>query len=171
LLYNAEPGSKQPLKAWTQVLTNAAWYLWMQGSYQTAQVVATKAVTARERVHGLNNYQTLTSVTVLALVLQYQGKYEEAEKLNQRALEGREKELGVRHPDTLTSVYCLAHLLHTMKRYTEAAELYERAYNGYVEKLGHQHADTIACGNYLLALQEEATQMAPAEHAGMAAHS
>ncbi|KAF1934503.1 hypothetical protein EJ02DRAFT_298812, partial [Clathrospora elynae] len=85
-------------------LTNAAWYLCMKGSYQTAQAVATKAMTARERVLGSNNKKTLTSVSVLALVLHYQGNYDEAEKLNRRALEGSVKELGVHHPDTVTSV-------------------------------------------------------------------
>lgn len=171
LLYEAEPASEQLLTAWAQVLTNAASYLWMKGNYQTAQAVVTEAVTARERVLGLDNDQTLTSVTMLALVLQDQGKYDEAEKLNRRALEGREKELGEHHPDTLASVYCLAYLLHPLERYAEAIELYERAYNGYVQKLGPQHANTIACGNYLSALQEEARQVALAEGDNLAAHS
>ncbi|OAL45116.1 hypothetical protein IQ07DRAFT_635946 [Pyrenochaeta sp. DS3sAY3a] len=94
-LYDSEPVSQEAQKAWAQVLTNAAWYLWMKGSYATAQVVAAKAVTTRERVFGLSKNETLTSVAILALVLQYQGKYEDAEKLNRRALKGREKELGV----------------------------------------------------------------------------
>ncbi|OAK96859.1 hypothetical protein IQ06DRAFT_47717 [Phaeosphaeriaceae sp. SRC1lsM3a] len=93
-LFKSELGGEEALKAWAQVLTNAAWYLWRQGNYSTAQAVAAKAVRAREHVLGMNNAQTLTSVTVLALVLRYQGKYEDAEKLNWRALAGYEKELG-----------------------------------------------------------------------------
>ncbi|KAI4941350.1 hypothetical protein J4E91_010795 [Alternaria rosae] len=97
-LFDADPAAEEALKAWTEVLTNTAWYPSLQGSYQTAQTVATKAITARERVYGTDNNQTLISVSVLALVPRYQDKYEEAEKLDQRALEGREKELG--EPET-----------------------------------------------------------------------
>jgi tetratricopeptide (TPR) repeat protein len=243
-LFESKLTAEEALTAWAQVLTNAAWYLWMRGNYSVAQQIAARALTARERCLGLNNRQTLdtaatlalvlryqgkyeeaeklnqralegyekelgvchpdtltsvsnlasvlqyqgkykeaeklnqqalegrekelgvrhpdtlASVSNLALVLQYQGKYEEAEKLNQRALEGREQELGVHHPDTLTSVYCLAHLLHTIKRHAEATPLYQRAYNGRLQALGPQHPRTIACGNHLLALQEERKQAA-----------
>ncbi|KAF2195361.1 hypothetical protein K469DRAFT_545893, partial [Zopfia rhizophila CBS 207.26] len=142
-LYDTEPASEQLLKAWAQVLTNAAWYLWMKGSYQTAQAVATKAVTARERVLRLNNNQTLTSVTVLALVLRDQGKYEEAEKLNRRALEGCEKELGVHHPDTLTSLSNLASVLQYQGKNEEAEKLTRRALEGYEKELGVHHLNTL----------------------------
>ncbi|RAR04858.1 TPR-like protein [Stemphylium lycopersici] len=120
-LFITQPASEDALEAWAQVLTNAAWYLWNRGSYSVAQQVAAKAVAAREKALGREDRQTLTSVVVLALVLQAQGKYEEAETLNRRALEGWEKKLGEDHPDTLTSVYCLAHLLHTLCRQPSAA--------------------------------------------------
>jgi cell division protein ZapA (FtsZ GTPase activity inhibitor) len=68
----------------------------MQGNYSAAQHMAAKALAARKSVLGLIAIETLTSVVVLAEVLQDQGKYEEAEKLNRRAFEEREKELGVR---------------------------------------------------------------------------
>ena len=97
-LYDTEPATDESLKEWAQILTNASWYMWMKGSYKTAQGIATRSLTAREMVLGQDNQLTLTSVAVLALVLQDQGKYDEAEKLNRRALEGREKELGVQHP-------------------------------------------------------------------------
>jgi hypothetical protein len=112
-LFESEPAAEEALKAWAQVLTNAAWYLWKQGRYSTAQQIAAKALAARESLLGLDASQTLRSVMVLAGVLQDQGKYEEAEKLIQRALEGREKELGVRHRDTLTSVGNLAVVLRS----------------------------------------------------------
>ncbi|RYN86677.1 hypothetical protein AA0119_g12662 [Alternaria tenuissima] len=153
LLYEAEPASEQLLTAWAQVLTNAASYLWMKGNYQTAQVVVTKAVTARERVLGLDNDQTLTSVTMLALVLQDQGKYDEAEKLNRRALEGREKTLREHHPDTLTSVNNLALVLQDQGKYDEAEKLNRRALEGREKELGEHHPDTLAsvyCLAYLL---------------------
>jgi tetratricopeptide (TPR) repeat protein len=155
-LFESEPAGEEAWKAWAQVLSNAAWYLWMQGSYSTAQQVAARALAAREGVLGVDAYQTLTSVIVLALALRAQGKYEEAETLNRRALEGYKKKLGERHPDTLTSMYCLAYLLHTLHRYTEAAELYQRVCDGRTQQLGLDHPHTVACRNHFIAMQQEA---------------
>ena len=67
-----------------------------------------KALRARERVLRQNSRETLTTIVVLAGVLQDQGKYDEAEKLNRRVLKGMEKELGIHHPDVLASVNNLA---------------------------------------------------------------
>jgi tetratricopeptide (TPR) repeat protein len=142
-LYNTQPAADDALKAWTQVLTNAAWYLCMRGGYSIARQLATKALAARESVFGLDKGQTLTSVAVLALVLQYQGKYDEAEKLNRRALEGREKELGVHHPDTLTSVSNLASVVQYQGKYDEAEKLNWRALEGREKELGVHHPDTL----------------------------
>jgi tetratricopeptide (TPR) repeat protein len=158
-LFKNEPAGDEALKAWAQVLSNAAWYLWMQGRYSTVQQIAAKALAAREDVLGLDAYQTVKSVVVLAVVLQAQGKYEEAETLSRRALEGREKELGERHPDTLTSMYCLAYLLHTLRRYTEAAELYQRACDGRAQQLSPDHPRTVACRNRFIAMQQEAASV------------
>jgi tetratricopeptide (TPR) repeat protein len=156
LLYNTEPASEEPLKAWTQVLTNAAWYLYTKGSYHTAQVVASKAVTARERVLGFDNNQTLTSVTVLAIVLHCLKNYEEAEKLHRRVLEGREKELGAHHPDTLMSISCLGQVLQSQKRYKEAETLHRRALKGCEKELGVYHRATLMSVSSLsIALQSQ----------------
>jgi tetratricopeptide (TPR) repeat protein len=153
-LYNIEPSSEEPFKGWAHVLTNTAGYLWMKGSYQTAQVVATKAVTARERVYGLIDNKTLTSVSVLALVMQSQGKYEEAEMLNRRVLERREKEPGTGHPDTLANVSNLALVLQYQGKYEEAEELNRRALEGREKELGPRHPSTLASiSNLALVMQ------------------
>ena len=166
-LFSTQPASEEALEAWAQVLTNAAWYLWKRGSYGVAQQTAAKAVGAREKALGREDQQTLTSVVVLALVLQYQGRYKEAETLNRRALEGWEKKLGEDHPDTLTSVYCLAHLLHTLCQYPEAAKLYQRACDGYSQQLGSQHPRTVACRDHFAAMQQEVMQARSAQGEGL----
>jgi tetratricopeptide (TPR) repeat protein len=97
----------------------------------------------------------LSSVNILAGVLQHQGKYAEAETLNRRALEGSEKELGLQHPDTLSSIYCLAYLLHKMKRHQEASQLYQTACDGFKKKLGPEHPTTIVCCRNYSNLQKE----------------
>jgi tetratricopeptide (TPR) repeat protein len=141
--FDTEPASEPSLKAWAQLLTNAAWCLWTKGSYQLAQAIAAKAVTAREQVFGLNNRQTLQSVGILAVVLRAQGKYEEAEKLNWRALEGIEKELGVYHLDTLAFVNNLAAMLQDQGKYEEAEKLSRRALEGHEKELGTHHPSTL----------------------------
>ena len=142
-LYDSKPATNKSIDEWAEILTNAAWYMWMKGSYKIAQNIVTKALTARENVLGQDNPRTIDSVIILALVLQYQGKYDEAEKLNRRALEGSEKELGVQHPDTLTSVANLASVLQYQGKYDEAEKLGQRALEGREKELGVQHPDTL----------------------------
>ncbi|KAF2188819.1 hypothetical protein K469DRAFT_702535 [Zopfia rhizophila CBS 207.26] len=142
-LYDVEPTTDDCLKDWAQILSNAAWYMWMMGSYKAAQDVATKALRASERMLGKDNQITLISASILVLVLQAQGKYSEAEKLNRRALEGYEKELGVQHPGTLTSVSNLALVLGYQGKYSEAEKLNRRALEGSEKELGVQHPDTL----------------------------
>lgn len=78
--------NEESLRDWSLILTNAAWFMWMKGSYGTAYSLARKAFMARERIVGRDDKSTLLNLKVV--VLGYQGKYSEAKKLNRRALEG-----------------------------------------------------------------------------------
>jgi hypothetical protein len=69
-LFNSKPTTEETLKAWAQVLTNAAQYLWLQGSFDSAQQLAERVLTARENLFGLDDRQTLGSVSNLAQVLE-----------------------------------------------------------------------------------------------------
>ncbi|KAF2993769.1 hypothetical protein E8E13_002179 [Curvularia kusanoi] len=120
-----------------------SWYLWKQGSYTSAQQLAAKGLSIREKVLGLNNQQTLDSVEVLASVLGDQGKYDEAETLHRQALEGCKKELGERHPDTLTSASNLALVLRHQGKYAEAETLNRQALEGRKKELRERHPDTL----------------------------
>jgi len=62
----------------------------------------------KEMVLGKEHPDTLTSVSILAPVLQDQGKYEEAEVMRRRALEYYDKVIGREHPSSLTSLSNLA---------------------------------------------------------------
>ncbi|OLN92208.1 Kinesin light chain 3 [Colletotrichum chlorophyti] len=57
----------------------------------------------REKVLGLENPLTLTSINNLAIVLESQGKYEEAEQMYRQTLKLKEKVLGPDHPSTLVT--------------------------------------------------------------------
>jgi tetratricopeptide (TPR) repeat protein len=155
-LFESKPAAEEALKAWAQVLTNAAMYLWMRGNYSTAQKIAAEALAAREKILGLEDRETLSSVAVLGRVLRTQGKYEEAEMLHRQALEGREKELGERHPDTLISMSNLADVLHAQGKYEEAEKLNRQALEGREKELGERHPDTlISVNNLAVALRAQ----------------
>jgi tetratricopeptide (TPR) repeat protein len=162
-LYDSELDSEQLLAAWAQVLTNAAWYLLRKGTYQTAQIVATKAVRARERVFGPEDERTMTSITVLAILLHHQGKYEEAEKLDRRALKGRERQLGAHHPSTLRSVENLASVLRAQGKYEESVKLNRRALKGYENELGGYYRDMLTCMKNLAAVLQDQGKYVEAE--------
>jgi tetratricopeptide (TPR) repeat protein len=142
-LYDYEPDGNECTAEWAHILTNAAWYMWMKGSYKIAQRLTEAALRAREEVLGQTHEITLTSVTLLALVLQSQGKYNEAEKLHRRTLKENEKQLGAYHPSTLTSVSNLALVLHDQGKYEEAETLHRRALEGYQKELGARYSASL----------------------------
>jgi tetratricopeptide (TPR) repeat protein len=154
-LFDAEPATKEGLKAWAQVLNNASWYLWERGSYSIAQETAAKALTTRERALGVDDRETLSSVDMLAQVLQYQGKYEEAEKLYRRKLEGYKK-LREEPSNRLTTMSKLARVLGSQGKFEEAETLNRRALEGLQEMLGGCHRGTLSCmGNLALVLRAQ----------------
>jgi tetratricopeptide (TPR) repeat protein len=149
-----EPADEGLLGDWAQVLSNTAWYMWIKGNYKTAESMAVKAITTRERIKGRDDLRTLTSISILAVVLQHQGKYEAAEEMDRRALEGREKVLGKEHPNTLASVGNLALVLRYQGKYEAAERMNRRALEGREKVLGKEHPDTLSSvGNLALVLQ------------------
>jgi hypothetical protein len=74
-----EPMDEKDLKIWAYLLTNAAEYLYMIGSYKAAEEMGRKVVDGRGKVLGREHLDTLTSMNNLAIVLNSQGKYEEAD--------------------------------------------------------------------------------------------
>lgn len=79
LVLGYQPIEENFLQRWAVVLSNAAWYAAEQGSYNDAEQMDRRALEGREKAVGKEHPDTLTSVSILALVLQYQGKYDEAE--------------------------------------------------------------------------------------------
>ena len=151
-----EPAGEGLLEDWTQVLSNTAWYMCMKGSYEAAESMAVKAITTRERIEGRDDLRTLTSINILAVVLQCQGKYEAAEQVNWRALEGREKVLGKEHLDTLTSVGNLASVLQYQGKYKAAEQMNWQVLKGREKALGKEHPDTLtSVSNLATVLQDQ----------------
>ena len=125
------------------LLLNIGWFNWRQGRYDLAHERCLEAYEINRERLGSEDLQTLTSISILASVLEGQGKYEEAEKMNRRALEGSEKVLGAEHPDTLTSVSNLAAVLRGQGKYVEAEKMNRRALEGLEKVQGAEHPDTL----------------------------
>jgi len=151
-----EPADEDSLCEWSGILTNAAWYARAKGMYGVAEKTVKKAISARERVLGMEHFDTLTSVSVLALVLRYQGKYEAAEETSRRALEGFEKTLGKEHHNTLICVNNHALVLRDLGKYEAAEEMSRRALEGFEKTLGKEHPDTLtSVSNLALVLRDQ----------------
>jgi nucleoside phosphorylase/Tfp pilus assembly protein PilF len=131
------------------LLLNIGCFDWRQGRYDLAYEKCVEAYEINRERLGSEDRQTLTSVSVLASVLQGQGKYKEAEEMGRRALEGREKVLGAEHRDTLTSVNNIASVLQGQGKYEEAEKMYRRVLKEYEKILGAEHPSTLTSVNNL----------------------
>jgi tetratricopeptide (TPR) repeat protein len=152
-----EPDDPAMMKAWAQLLHDAATYMQMKGSYDEAHKIAIKALVARERVLGREQESTLESVNLLARILQDQARLAEAEEYDQRILSARRRLLGDGHELTLQSMANFGTVLQDQGRYDEAEKLYRQALEGRRKKLGDMHLDTAQSMNCLaMVLQAKA---------------
>jgi non-specific serine/threonine protein kinase/serine/threonine-protein kinase len=120
------------------------------GGYSQAQSLLTRAIDVRRRVLGLENPDTLSSMSLLGLILAYQGGHlAEAEKLTRETLDIRRRVLGPQHPDTLKSMSYLAFVLSAGGQYTEAEKLARETLDTQRRVLGPQHPDTLQSMNQL----------------------
>ena len=128
---------------------NIVWYLLQVGEYAAAEKIGRNVIVLREEILGVENLDTLISVSHLGSVLASQGKYKEAEAMHRRALKGRQKVLGVEHPKTLTSIGNLGSVLQRQGKYKEAEVLQQQALEGREKVLGVQHPDTLTSASNL----------------------
>ncbi|KAL4959124.1 putative kinesin light chain, partial [Aspergillus stella-maris] len=112
------------------------------GRYSEAEIIFRNVLETQERACGLEDPDTLTSLSELGWVLAQQGKYAEAEAMHQQAFKGREKVLGPEHPGTLTSVSQLGSVLAQQGKYKDAEAMHQQALEGYKKVLGPEHPDT-----------------------------
>jgi tetratricopeptide (TPR) repeat protein len=133
------------------------------GDYAGAESLHRRALEARKRVLGLEDSDTLTSMSNLAGLLSKMGVYAEAEPLIRRALEGQERVLGPEHPETLCSVGILAGLLSKMGAPWESEPLYRRMLETEERVLGPEHPETLCIVNNLAVMLFDIGAYAEAE--------
>jgi tetratricopeptide (TPR) repeat protein len=123
--------------------------LYSQKKYEEAEKLFDEVVHDRERTHGKDHENTLTSKDRLANTLYQQGKYPSAEKSYYQVVQGRERTLGKDHKHTLTGKYWLAHTLYQQGKYQEAQRIFQEVANARERTLGSGHEDTLASNQWL----------------------
>jgi tetratricopeptide (TPR) repeat protein len=97
------------------------------GLYAKADTLLREAVDVRRRVLGVDNVDTLRSMSTLGDVLNLESRYPEAEKLLRETVERRRPLLGAEHRDTLNSMSQLASLLNSQGRFSDAEKINREA--------------------------------------------
>ncbi|GKT48470.1 kinesin light chain [Colletotrichum spaethianum] len=113
------------------------------GYYGKAEQIIWEALVLKEKALGLENLDTLMSMSNLAITLDKQGKYREAEQMNRQTLKLREKVLGLENPDTLINMSNLAITLKNQGKYEEAEQMNRQTLKLREKVLGLENPDTL----------------------------
>ena len=127
-----------------KVLHNLARFDDQQSRYASAHARYTEVITARKRLLGAEDPDTLQSICMYGQLLFHESKYPDAEKALRESLSGRERLLGAEHPDTVMNLGHLAEVVRGQCRYEEAEAVYMRTLKGKEEDLSD---DLIAMQN------------------------
>jgi tetratricopeptide (TPR) repeat protein len=121
------------------------------GLFSQAQTLLTRALNLQRTVLGPDDPQTLTSLSMMAVLLTEQGNYPEAEKLQREAFVVRTRVLGPEHPDTIASMARLASVLSLEGQNSEAIKMKESAFFLSRRVLGPEDPETLKMANSLVA--------------------
>jgi len=136
----------------------AARYQAARGLHAQAETQFQTVLTARLRVLGANNPDTLTTQHEIARMMQLQGSYTEAEAEFRNVLEARTRVLGADHPKTLMTWHEIATTMAALKEYARAEAEFRTVLRARIRVLGADDRDT------LITRHEIARMMAGQEH-------
>lgn len=119
------------------------------GQFEPAIRLAEQALLLAEEAFGIDDPDTLISVTNLGYLYLEQRRYADAEPLLLRALAASERVLGMEHPNTLIFVNGLGDIYVGQGRYAEAEPLLVRELEATERLLGKEHRDTLLSVNNL----------------------
>jgi tetratricopeptide (TPR) repeat protein/CHAT domain-containing protein len=111
---------------WKQLLARAD-SLWNEAQFDSALVLAKRALEITEREYGKEDTSVADALMNIGDAYLGQSKYNDAEPYYQRALRIREQALGPDHPDVASTLNNLALLYADQGRYTEAESHMKRA--------------------------------------------
>lgn len=143
------PDSDKALRAWASMLFKAMADAYDTGHYQVAQEMGRRSLEVKEELLGMDDPDTLSSVSRLATALRLAGKYEEALPMYRRAYQGREKVLGPEDPLTLSSLNSVGLILSERGEHEEAEKMHRRALLIQEKVLGLEQRSTLQAMNDL----------------------
>jgi tetratricopeptide (TPR) repeat protein len=143
------PASNSGLLHRATILYNLGWFDLRQGRYKDATVRSKESYSERQRILGLDDPNTLNSLSLLASTYRNQGRWKEAEELDVQVMETSKRVLGAEHPSTLTSMANLAHTFHKQGRNEEATQLIEHVVKTWTATIGANHPNTLMASRFL----------------------
>jgi tetratricopeptide (TPR) repeat protein len=143
------PSSDKALKAWASILFKAMADAYHTGCYQVAHDMGRRSLEVREELLGMENLDTLSSVSRVATALRLAGRYEEALPMYRRAYQGRKKVLGAEDPLTLSSLNSVGLILSERGDYEEAELMHRRSLQIQEKVLGLEQRSTLQAMNDL----------------------
>ncbi|KAL0934874.1 kinesin light chain [Colletotrichum truncatum] len=139
-----------------------AYFLYL-GQWKNAEERAAACVKLRQDYLGEEDYNTLTSISSLAMSYMYQSRYKEAEELELRVVETRLKVLGNKHPHTLGSMAGLVVIYMEQGQWSEAEELGLQVVKTRKTVLGEKDPCTLASSNSLALIHRHQGRLEEAE--------
>lgn len=119
------------------------------GQFEPAVRLAEQTLLRAEEAFGIDDPDTLISVTNLGHLYLEQRRYADAEPLFARALAANERVLGKEHPNTLIFVNGLGYIYLKQGRYADAEPLLVRELEATERQLGKEHRLTLLNVNNL----------------------
>lgn len=118
-----------------RILHNLAKFDQEQSRYELSEKRYAEVVAIREEYLGIDNYDTLKSMSYLGEVLFLQGKYAQAAPIVRQVITESTKLIGERSEETLFSTGLLAEILQGDGKWPEAEALFRTALQGKEDKL------------------------------------
>jgi non-specific serine/threonine protein kinase/serine/threonine-protein kinase len=133
------------------------------GLYTRAEPLLQRAVNIRRQVLGVENPDTLRSMSNLSRTLDHEGHYAEAETLIRQTLDIERRVLGPEQLDTVWSISNLGISLTREGRFADAEKLLREALNTRRRVLGLEHPQTLVSMSNLAAVLSDERQFTEAE--------
>jgi tetratricopeptide (TPR) repeat protein len=139
-----EPGYPEDVAAAAAYAAHrAARYDAARGLHTRAEAQFRSVLTARLRVLGDSNPDTLSTRHQIAYMLRLRGEYAEAEAEFRAVLEARKTRLGADHPDTLITRHEIATIMAALGEFARAETEFRAVLEARTGVLGPDHPDTL----------------------------
>ncbi|KAL5371985.1 hypothetical protein DPSP01_013848 [Paraphaeosphaeria sporulosa] len=137
------PASQKSLKDWALLLYKAAWYALQIGRSGDAEQMSVMSMEVRREVFGEESEETLSSMVMVANVLNREGRWKEAELEYTKALRTSRKLSKVEDAETLTIISNIAVTHRAQGLWKKAEGLHEEVLGKRRRLLGPKHPQTL----------------------------